>query len=809
MILPLALPTEYTYRIPQELNEEIAVGKRVVVQFGKKRIYAAVVFEINQNPPNYPAKYVLSVLDDVPVVGEQQLQFWRWVANYYLCTMGEVMNAALPNALKLQSQTKITLNVDTLHADNELDTSEMIIIEKLKISGSLTLDEVNEISKKKSGFKIVESLYKKGIIDITEQLNERYKPKIKKFIRIADKYYSNREEMQALFEKLEQGSTLQLHVLMKLVSTDINNKGVDKNEFIKANGLSPSSTSTLLKNGVLHEFEQVVERNSFQELEEYKINELTENQLNACEKLNNWFEEKSVVLLEGETSSGKTHVYIRLMEEVIKIGGQVLYLLPEISLTTQLIKRIQAYFGSQVLVNHSKFSDNERLEIWQKIREGEATILLAPRSGLFMPFHSLRLIIVDEEHEASYKQMEPAPRYNARDAAIMLAKYSGAKVLLGSATPSMETLYNASIGKYGFVKLEGRYNDVLKPEITIVNMREERKQKRLNGLFSSILLEKIELTLKHKKQVVLFQNRKGYVPVTECTECSWSPKCIHCDITLTYYRRDDKLRCHFCGYQILPINQCPACGNMAMKMVGYGTERVESELASIFQEARIQRLDYESTRTKTALQKIISGFENGEIDILIGTQMITKGFDFENLALVGILDADHSLNFPDFRAFERSFQLFAQVGGRAGRRKEQGEIILQTNQPQHPVIQQFTFGNYNDFYHREIIEREKFHYPPFGRIIKIVIRHKDWQQAQKAAEMLALLLRGRLEGIMLGPEEPHISKIRGLFIRQILIKIAPPMPINGIKLFLSEKLQIFRQNKDYKQVRVTVDVDPQ
>ena len=498
----------------------------------------------------------------------------------------------------------------------------------------------------------------------------------------------------------------------------------------------------------------------------------------------------------------------QLIEDCIRKGKQVLYLLPEISLTTQLIKRIQTYFGDRVLVNHSKFNKNERLEIWQKIKNQEADVLLAPRSGIFMPFNDLGLIIVDEEHENTYKQSEPSPRYQARDSSIVLGQITGAKILLGSATPSVESMHNAKQEKYGLVHLSNRFSGVTPPEFEVVDMRDEKKKHKNKGIFSSVLLQHIQKNLENKEQVILFLNRKGYVPITECNECSWSPRCIHCDITLTYYRKENRLRCHFCGYNIAPVSQCPACGNTAMKMLGYGTERIESELATLFTSARIQRLDYESTRTKSAFENIITGFENKEIDILVGTQMLTKGLDFDNLSLVGILDADHALNFPDYRAFERSFQLFTQVGGRAGRRKTQGKVIIQANQPEHPVIQQVMNGDYAGFFDKEIEDREKFHYPPFGRLIKITVKHKDYLHTEKAAEMLAYLLREKLGGMMLGPEEPYVTKIRGLFIRQILIKIVPPMPLKGVKNVLSEKLQIFKTNKDYRQVRVVVDVDP-
>ncbi len=809
VLLPLALPQEYTYRIPQEFNEEVAIGKRVVVQFGKKKIYAALIVGIDEKPPEkYQAKYVLSVLDDLPVVSEKQLEFWAWISRYYMCTWGEVMNAALPSAMKLQSETLIELNLDTNIDEIELDASEIPIVEHLKISGSLTLDQVADVLKSKSSFKQVHSLYEKEVIHIKEELHERYKPKLRSFIGLTEAYQSD-NQLESLFKKLEKGKTQQLNVVMRLVS-EIKQveEGVDKLEFISRNKLSPSSVRTLIKNGVIEEYKVAVDRVVYEGDEVHKENQLTPEQQSVYEQISKWFTSKEVVLLNGVTSSGKTHVYIQLIEDCLKKEQQVLYLLPEISLTTQLIKRIQTYFGDQVLVSHSKFNNNERLEIWQKFNNNQAQILLAPRSGIFAPFKRLGLIIVDEEHENTYKQSEPNPRYQARDCSIILGQITGAKVLLGSATPSVESMHNAKREKYGFVELSNRFSNVTPPQFTIVDMRDEKKKKKNKGLFSSVLLEKIIAAVNNKEQVILFLNRKGYVPITECNECSWSPRCINCDITLTYYRKENKLRCHFCGYKVPPVSQCPACGNVAMKMLGYGTERIESELGLLYPDLRIQRLDYETTRTKSAFENIITGFEKREIDVLIGTQMLTKGLDFENLSLVGILDADHALNFPDFRAFERSFQLFTQVGGRAGRRNKQGEVIIQANQPEHSIIQQVTEADYAGFYEKEIADREKFNYPPFGRLIKITVKHKDYLHCEKASDMLAHLLRPQLGVMMLGPEEPYVTKIRGLFIRQILIKIVPPMPLRGVKKYLAEKLTIFKINKDYKQTRVIVDVDP-
>ncbi|MCO4819242.1 MAG: primosomal protein N', partial [Bacteroidetes bacterium] len=680
------------------------------------------------------------------------------------------------------------------------------IVEQLKVAGSLTLDQVSSLLKSKSSYKQIHSLYEKGVIHIREDLHERYKPKLKRYIKFAETFQS-KSALSELFDDLSN-KVQQLNVVMQLMSVDPAFEGVDKLNFIAEHSLSPSSVRTLVKNDILEENQVVVDRIVYEGTDVTKENQLTDEQLDVYNAITTWYEEKEVVLLHGVTSSGKTHVYIKLIEDHLAKGEQVLYLLPEISLTTQLIKRIQTYFGDKVLVNHSKFNNNERLEIWQKIKDNEAQVLLAPRSGIFMPFDNLGLIIVDEEHENTYKQSEPSPRYQARDCSIVLGQIADAKVLLGSATPSVESMQNAKSGKYGFVGLSNRFSNVTPPQFEVVDMRDEKKKNKNKGIFSSVLLEAMKQTINAGEQVILFLNRKGYVPITECNECSWSPRCIQCDITLTYYRKENRLRCHFCGYNIAPISQCPACGNTAMKMLGYGTERIESELQQFIPDARIQRLDYETTRTKSAFENIITGFEKKEIDVLVGTQMLTKGLDFEALSLVGILDADHALNFPDYRAFERSFQLFTQVGGRAGRRNKQGKVIIQANQPDHFVVQQVVEGNYEAFFDKEVADREKFHYPPFGRLIKITVKHKDYLVTEKAGDMLAYLLRPQLGSMMLGPEEPYVTKIRGLFIRQLLIKVVPPMPLKGIKKHIQEKVLQFKQTKDYRQVRVIVDVDP-
>ncbi len=807
VLLPLALQQEYTYRIPQEFNEEVAIGKRVVVQFGKKRIYTGIILAIREtSPEKYQAKYILTVLDDVPLVSQLQLDFWQWISSYYMCTLGEVMNAALPAGLKLASESRVVI-VPEYDEELVLDANEIPIMEALKLAGSLSLDEIDVLTHRKGNFKYIQSLYDKGLVTVEEELLEKYKPKTVRYIRLTEAYRAD-QALKELFDSLESRSPLQLHVLMQLIQSDSKYEGVVKNDFIKGYKLSPSSVKTLTKNGVLEEYIQKVDRVVYTGKPVESVNELTNDQTGAYKKCTAYFEEDKTVLLHGITSSGKTHVYIKLIEDAISDGGQVLYLLPEISLTTQLIRRIQTYFGDKVMVHHSRFNTNEQHEIWMKFRSGEAQILIAPRSGVFMPFKNLNLVIVDEEHENTYKQNEPSPRYHARDTSIVLASLYSANVILGSATPSIESRYNAKIDKYGYVQLHGRYKGVQLPDFEVVDMVQVRKEKRLNGVFSSNLLDGIRTVLEAGEQAILFQNRKGYVPITECDVCSWTPKCTRCDITLTYYRYENRLRCHFCGYNIPPVSECPACKNTDLRMVGYGTERIESELSAIFPEARIQRLDYSTTRTKTAFENIITSFENRETDILIGTQMIAKGLDFEHLSLVGIVDADHALNFPDFRAFERSFQLFTQVSGRAGRRDKTGRVIIQTNQPGHRIIDDVVNYNYEDYYSNEIADRKRFRYPPFCRLIKITLKHKDKRVVDSAAAAMASLLVQQLDDHLLGPQEPHVSRIRNMYIQQMVVKIEPPIPLSGAKDFIQACSQKIKSLRQFSRVRILLDADP-
>lgn len=808
--MPLSLDSSYTYRVPVELNEEVAIGKRVIVQFGRKRVYSAIIIEICEEPPGaYQAKYLLSVLDDLPVVLESQLKFWKWVSDYYMCTLGEVMNAALPSAMKLESQSKIVLRPKEEGTDSEiqLDQYEKPIIANLEKLGELTIDQVDKLSGKRSTYKLIQSLFEKELIWINEELQGGYKPKIRPFIVIGE-IYRQKSIIDDLIKSKLARAPMQIKSLISLYEIDKEFEGVDRLSFQKQNDLSLSAIKSLVSKGILEEFEVQVDRQIKVDESELRENDLTKEQTEIYNQLKEDYKSKNIALLQGVTSSGKTHIYISLIEDIIEQGQQVLYLLPEISLTTQLIRRLQAYFGNRVMVTHSRFNTNERVEVYYKVLNREIDILIAPRSGIFMPFQNLGLIVVDEEHENSFKQNEPNPRYHARDASVVLAKQWGAKILLGSATPSLESYQNALTEKYAFAKIDSRFSGVHSPKYEVVDMRAERRMGSNIGIFSKRLIDALKTTKEEGQQSILFLNRKGYVPITECSECSWTPKCIRCDISLTYYRKDNCMRCHFCGYQTKPFSNCPTCGNNDLKMAGYGTERIEAELKNIIPEFSIQRFDQVTARTRRAYENIIGDFEEGNTDILIGTQMLTKGLDFQNVLTVGILDADHALNFPDFRAYERSFQLMIQVGGRAGRRDRQGTVYIQTNQAQHRVIDQVVNYQFEEMFNAEIEERKKFVYPPFNRLIRISVKHKDYFLAEKAADYLNMLLRPLFGDAVLGPEEPYISRIRGLYLRQLLVKLDPAKNRVAMKQTIAEKIAQFKKTKDYKAVRLVVDVDP-
>ena len=823
VILPLALPQLYTYSIPESLAKVCSIGKRVVVQFGAKRFYSAIVRSIHPNAPlHYQTKKIISVLDDLPIVDELHLRFWEWLASYYVCTLGEVFNAAVPASLKLQSETGIQISPD--YADikpEDLDVSleEFDLISILKQHENLSIEELSEKSSSPKAIKLVKSLMDKGLVTAKEALVEKFKPKTETFIELNSEYFEE-EKLKELFASLGKAPKQSNLLMSFLHHTDFFNrqsKGqlpihTSKKILLQHTQTAGASLKVLLDKGIFKSYEKIVGRLDVAENEIFSKKPLNEGQLEAFHKINAQFEEKNVVLLHGVTSSGKTEIYIHLIDQCIQEGKQALYLLPEIALTAQIINRLKNIFGDKVGVYHSKFSDAERVEIWNKTLENSEQkpyqIILGVRSSVFLPFYKLGLIIVDEEHENTYKQFDPAPRYHARDAAIVLAQMHQAKVLLGTATPSFESYFNAQNQKYGLVELLNRFGNVKMPEILICDMKEARKRKKVKSNFSEMLLSHIDDALKAGEQAILFKNRRGFSPFIECKTCGWVPKCVNCDVSLTYHKHINQLVCHYCSYSFPMVHNCLACSDTAMEVKGFGTEMIEDEIALLFPDAKIGRLDLDTSRNKRAHETIIQDFENQKTQILVGTQMISKGLDFFNVSVVGILNADNMLNYPDFRAFERSYQLMSQVSGRAGRKNKQGKVIIQTTQPESPVIQFVINNDFKGLYAWQLTERSKYKYPPFYRLIYLTLKHRDLPRLNEAAGALAAMLRQRYDKRVLGPEFPMVNRIQNWYIKNIMMKIEKDLSINEVKRQLLDCISALKQDERYKQTICQVNADP-
>ena len=808
VILPLAISQTYTYRVPYELNIQIAIGKRVIVQFGKSRIYTAIIFKVSEVPPSlYEAKYILEVLDEYPVVNFEQLSLWQWMSTYYLCKLGEVMQAALPAALKLASETRIVLQNDLEYNKSELSDKEFLIVDALEIQSELSISDVSKLLGQKTVFPILKGLFLKGIVHISEEIIEKYKPRKKSFFKL-NQLYDVDENRKALFEILERAPT-QLQILLSYFKLQKQQTEISKSDLLEISGAGDSALKALLEKEILIQEDKIVSRLGIEEeaiLPDFK---LSADQQSVLTSINAQFQSKNVILLHGITSSGKTQVYIRLIEQMISSNKQTLYLLPEIALTTQIIERLRNYFGNKIGIYHSRFSDNERAEIWQKTLKGEYQILLGARSAVFLPFQNLGLIVIDEEHESSYKQYDPAPRYHARDTAIYLAHVHKAKVLLGSATPSLESYYNSKNGKYGFVELFNRFGGVKTPAIEVVSIAEETKDKTMQTHFTSVLIKEIGEALSRKEQIILFQNRRGYTPFLLCGTCGYTPKCINCDVSLTYHKSSGKLHCHYCGYKQDVLNSCPACGSVKIEQKGFGTEKIEDDLQLIFENAKIARMDLDSTRKRNSFQLLIDDFEEGRIDILVGTQMVAKGLDFSNVTTIGIINADSMLNFPDFRAFERSFQMLSQVAGRAGRRAKQGKVIIQAYDVKHRVLTQVITNDYKELFNVEIQERNNFHYPPLYRLIQLDVKHKDAFKLELIANNLGKILRQQFGDRILGPESPLVGRIRNYYIKTIILKAEKEgTSIMKIKEVLQKTITTFETDISNKGAYIQIDVDP-
>lgn len=808
VILPLAISKTYTYRVPFDMDKKVEIGKRVVVQFGKSKIYTAIIYRISETPPaHYEAKYIIDIFDEQPVVNLFQLSLWKWISDYYLCHLGEVMQAALPAALKLASETRITLNHSAEFDKNSLTDKEFLILDALELHSELRVSDISKLLGQKTVFPLLRSLFEKNIILISEEISEKFAPKRKAFITL-NPLYIDPSNRKALFEVLERAPK-QLELLLAYYKLEKQQQEISKADLIETSGSSAAVLKSLLDKGIFIQEDKVISRLNSVEIETFLKFELNIAQAEALKQVREEYSNKDVVLLYGETSSGKTQIYIRLIEQMLSLDKQTLYLLPEIALTTQVIERLREYFGKQVGIYHSKFNDAERAEVWQKVLKGEYKMVLGARSSIFLPFQNLGLIIVDEEHESSYKQYDPAPRYHARDTAIYLAHLHKAKVLLGSATPSLESFYNSRTKKYGFVTLKGRFGGVQSPIIEVVSLSEESKRKTMQSHFTSVLMNEISGALARKEQVILFQNRRGYTPVLLCTTCGYTPKCINCDVSLTFHKSSAKLHCHYCGYKQELLNVCPACGSAKIEQKGFGTEKIEDELQLLFENARIARMDLDSTRSRNGFQLLLNDFEEGRIDILVGTQMVAKGLDFGNVTTIGIISADSMLNYPDFRAFERSFQMLSQVSGRAGRRAKQGKVIIQAYDTSHRVISQVVRNDYVEMFDTEILERRNFHYPPLYRLIQLDVKHKDSSKLVHIANSLSKILRSQFADRILGPEAPPIGRIRNYYIQTILLKVEKEgVSVQKIKEVVRDILTAFEADPANKGVYIQTDVDP-
>jgi primosomal protein N' (replication factor Y) (superfamily II helicase) len=784
-----------------------------VVQFGKKKMYTGIIHMVHTVPPTiYAAKDIICLLDNEPVLRRPQMKFWEWISSYYQAFLGDVYQAAVPAGLKLQSETLVCINPD-FEAEAPLSEREGKLLDALSDGKPILVSELNKITEIRDVMPALKQLLEKGAVEISEELTEKFRPKTDTFVRLTDEARKE-DNLRRIFDELGRAKK-QLDVLMMYIDLSkcllpAKQRDVTRKELLEKTDASAAVLGGLIERGALETYLKEIGRLDVTEIktsEQYKLNDYQQKAYNEIEKQ---FIDKKVVLLHGVTSSGKTEMYIRMINKVLEEGKQVLYLVPEIALTTQLTSRLKRVFGRRLGVYHSKFSDAERVEIWNNVLNDKTyDVIIGVRSSIFLPFRQLGLVIVDEEHESSYKQYDPAPRYHARNAAIMLASMHGAKTLLGTATPAIETYHNALLGKYGFVELNQRHEEMAMPEILVVDTKEAYRKKQMESLFTPLLIEKIGNALQHHEQVILFQNRRGYAPYIECKACAYVPHCKNCDVSLTVHKVFNTLTCHYCGYTESIPTSCPKCGTPgSLSTQGFGTEKIEDEIKLIFPTARVSRMDLDTTRSKKSYDKIISDFEQQKVDILIGTQMVSKGLDFERVSLVGILNADNMLNFPDFRAHERAFQLMAQVSGRAGRKNKRGTVILQTTSPEHAIIGQVIRNDYKAMYATQCEERKLFKYPPFYRMIQIVLRHRDPNVVNQAANRLTADLRAVFGVRVLGPNTPAVSRVQNLYIKHILLKIENEASPERAKDILRQITNQVMADPKFKSLWVNLDVDP-
>ena len=814
VILPLPLYATYTYRIPEVL-EDVKIGSRVLVPFGRKKYYTAIVVMVHHNEPQgYEVKEILTVLDEKPILRHPQLKFWSWISDYYLCSQGDVYKAAVPAGLKVESETEITVNPDYEDSEDvKLNERERVIYDLVSSRDKVQLNEISKATGFKNVEGVVSRMLEKDAIYVAEKVVNTYRPKVEVCISLNlergddnglhqyfDMVHRSNKQESLLLAYLDLSKWLQRGELRK----------VKKNELLERANVSQAVLSAVIAKGIFKQYKIEINRFANRVVHVQDKPVLSEEQSRALHEIRNSFKEKNITLLHGVTSSGKTSVYVHLIDEVLKNGKQVLFLVPEIALTTQLTQRLQLVFGDKLIIYHSKFSDNERVDIWKKLlNSNEPCVVIGVRSAVFLPFASLGLVIVDEEHDTSYKQQDPAPRYNGRNAAIMLASMHGAKTLLGSATPAIEVYHNAENGKYGLVSLLTRYEDIEMPQVEVVDTRESRKKKEMNGMFSRRLVSLCRESLENGEQVILFQNRRGYAPMVHCKQCEWIPKCENCDVSLTYHKHVNSLSCHYCGHTIQLPNICPACKQPTLEIVGYGTERIEDEVEKVFPDDKIARMDLDTTRNKNSYEKLIEDFSSRKMNILVGTQMVTKGLDFEGVSTVGILNADTMINFPDFRSDERAFNMMEQVSGRAGRKSKQGRVVIQTSDVKHPVIGFVQSHDYLGFYRYELEQRKMFCYPPFAKIINIYLKHRDETVINEMAVRYSNMLRQVFKHRVLGPEPPMVARVQNFHIRQIVLKMENEASMPKVKNILRQIYEnMLNVDSRMKSVILYYDVDP-
>ena len=809
VLLPLALGKPYTYAVTSEDFAVLKPGFRVAVSFGKSKVYSAVVVKLHdQAPQRYTPKFIELILEESPSVTLKQLEFWHWLSHYYQSKLGDILRAALPTTFLLESETVVVKKEISEEDKNALSDDAFLIYEALEVK-ALSIKEIIVILGKKNVLGPLQVLFSKGLVDIHQTLSEKYKPKLVRYVRLSQLILET-QNLEEVFDSLKNAPK-QKQLLMGIFDQNPRGDEWKKSKvLLDKTGSTSAVLRTLITRGLLEEQSLREDRLLYDFKKRDQERALSDEQQKALNEITSSFDNKSVVLFQGVTGSGKTEVYIELIAQAIANGKQVLYLLPEISLTPQIVQRLQECFGTEVTVYHSKFSVHERTEVWNNILENnaKAKIIVGTRSALFLPFHHLGLVIVDEEHELSYKQFDPSPRYHARDSAIVLAGIHQAKVLLGSATPSIESSLNRLSGKYGWVQLHQRFGKVELPEIITVDLKTAHKKKQVKGGFTQTLIQEMEQTLAMDKQIILFQNQRGYAPVMECLECGHMPHCQQCDVTLTYHQYTDQLKCHYCGYHIAVPQKCHACGLPNLSTKGMGTQQIQEQVTALFPEVKVARMDWDTTRGKWAFDKLIHSFAAQEVKILVGTQMIVKGLDFQNVHLVGVLNADHLMNFPDFRAHERTYQMLSQVAGRAGRKELRGKVLIQTYQPHHFIIQKVIEGNYDQMLKQQLKDRKEYHYPPYTRLIKIVVNHSDMETVKKASQWIANVLLQSEYGQILGPVFPSIARLRNRYRMQILVKISSDQSRDRVKQIIKKTLDGFESIAIFRSCKVNLDVDP-